>query len=306
MSDFGVFVLALFIFAVLLVFMSVKSVPQGMEYTVERFGKYTNTLTPGLNIIMPIIDRIGKQMIMMEQVMDVPSQEVITKDNAMVTVDGVVFYQVMDAAKAAYEVSKLDWAILNLVMTNIRTVMGSMDLDELLSRRDDINARLLRVVDDATTPWGIKATRIEIKDIAPPKDLVEAMGRQMKAERLKRAAILEAEGLRQSEILRAEGAQQAAILDAEGRKEAAYRDADARERLAQAEARATLMVSEAISKGDIQAINYFVAQKYIEALKHIASAENSKLIFMPLDSSGVIGALGGISELAKEALHKKS
>ena len=306
MSDFGVFVLALFIFAVLLVFMSVKSVPQGMEYTVERFGKYTNTLTPGLNIIMPIIDRIGKQMIMMEQVMDVPSQEVITKDNAMVTVDGVVFYQVMDAAKAAYEVSKLDWAILNLVMTNIRTVMGSMDLDELLSRRDDINARLLRVVDDATTPWGIKATRIEIKDIAPPKDLVEAMGRQMKAERLKRASILEAEGLRQSEILRAEGAQQAAILDAEGRKEAAYRDADARERLAQAEARATLMVSEAISKGDIQAINYFVAQKYIEALKHIASAENSKLIFMPLDASGVIGALGGISELAKEALNKKS
>jgi regulator of protease activity HflC (stomatin/prohibitin superfamily) len=306
MGGFGVFVLALFVFAVLLVFMSVKSVPQGMEYTVERFGKYTNTLTPGLNIIIPIIDRIGKQMIMMEQVMDVPSQEVITKDNAMVTVDGVVFYQVMDAAKAAYEVSKLDWAILNLVMTNIRTVMGSMDLDELLSRRDDINARLLRVVDDATTPWGIKATRIEIKDIAPPKDLVEAMGRQMKAERLKRASILEAEGLRQSEILRAEGAQQAAILDAEGRKEAAYRDADARERLAQAEARATLMVSEAISKGDIQAINYFVAQKYIEALKHIASAENSKLIFMPLESSSVIGALGGITELAKEAINKKS
>jgi regulator of protease activity HflC (stomatin/prohibitin superfamily) len=306
MSGFGVFVLALFVFAVLLVFMSVKSVPQGMEYTVERFGKYTNTLTPGLNIIMPVIDRIGKKMIMMEQVMDVPSQEVITKDNAMVTVDGVVFYQVMDAAKAAYEVSKLDWAILNLVMTNIRTVMGSMDLDELLSRRDDINARLLRVVDDATTPWGIKATRIEIKDIAPPKDLIEAMGRQMKAERLKRASILEAEGLRQSEILRAEGAQQAAILDAEGRKEAAYRDADARERLAQAEARATLMVSEAISKGDIQAINYFVAQKYIEALKHIASAENSKLIFMPLESSSVIGALGGITELAKEALNKKS
>jgi regulator of protease activity HflC (stomatin/prohibitin superfamily) len=306
MVGFDEFVLALFIFAVLLVFMSVKPVPQGMEYTVERFGKYTNTLTPGLNIIMPIIDRIGKKMIMMEQVMDVPSQEVITKDNAMVTVDGVVFYQVMDAAKAAYEVSKLDWAILNLVMTNIRTVMGSMDLDELLSRRDDINARLLMVVDDATTPWGIKATRIEIKDIAPPKDLVEAMGRQMKAERLKRASILEAEGLRQSEILRAEGAQQAAILEAEGRKEASFRDADARERLAQAEARATLMVSEAISKGDIQAINYFVAQKYIEALKDIASAENSKLIFMPLESSSVIGALGGITELAKEAMIKKS
>ena len=306
MGNVDVFFLALFIFAVLLVFMSVKPVPQGMEYTVERFGKYTNTLTPGLNIIIPIYDRIGKKMIMMEQVMDVPSQEVITKDNAMVTVDGVVFYQVMDAAKAAYEVSKLDYAILNLVMTNIRTVMGSMDLDELLSRRDDINARLLTVVDDATTPWGIKATRIEIKDIAPPKDLVEAMGRQMKAERLKRASILEAEGLRQSEILRAEGAQQAAILEAEGRKEAAYRDADARERLAQAEARATLMVSEAIAKGDIQAINYFVAQKYIEALNGIASAENSKLVFMPLESSSVIGALGGITELAKEAMAKKS
>jgi regulator of protease activity HflC (stomatin/prohibitin superfamily) len=218
----------------------------------------------------------------------------------------VIFYQVMDAAKAAYEVSKLDWAILNLVMTNIRTVMGSMDLDELLSRRDDINARLLAVVDDATTPWGIKVTRIEIKDIAPPKDLVEAMGRQMKAERLKRASILEAEGLRQSEILRAEGAQQAAILEAEGRKEASYRDADARERLAQAEAKATYMVSEAISKGDIQAINYFVAQKYIEALKDIASAENSKLIFMPLESSSVIGAIGGIADLAKEAMNKNT
>ena len=302
----GGFVLALLVFAVLMVFMSVKSVPQGMEYTVERFGKYTNTLTPGLNIIVPIIDRIGKKMVMMEQVMDVPSQEVITKDNAMVTVDGVIFYQVMDAAKAAYEVSQLGWAILNLVMTNIRTVMGSMDLDELLSRRDDINARLLSVVDDATTPWGIKVTRIEIKDIAPPKDLVEAMGRQMKAERLKRASILEAEGLRQSEILRAEGAQQAAILEAEGRKEASYRDADARERLAQAEARATLMVSEAIGKGDVQAINYFVAQKYIEALKEIGAANNSKLVFMPLDSSSVIGALGGIGELAKEAMAKTS
>lgn len=305
MSGFGLFVLVLLVLAVLVVFLAVKSVPQGMEWTVERFGRYTNTLTPGLNIIVPVIDRIGNKMIMMEQVMDVPSQEVITRDNAMVTVDGVVFYQVMDAAKAAYEVSKLDWAILNLVMTNIRTVMGSMDLDELLSRRDDINARLLTVVDDATTPWGIKVTRIEIKDIAPPKDLVEAMGRQMKAERLKRASILEAEGMRQSEILRAEGAQQAAVLEAEGRKEAAYRDADARERLAQAEARATLMVSESISKGDIQAINYFVAQKYIEALQNIASSENGKLIFMPLESSNVIGALGGIAELAKEAMAKR-
>ncbi|MCK9634905.1 MAG: SPFH/Band 7/PHB domain protein [Methylobacter tundripaludum] len=298
----GGFVLAFLVFAVLIVFMSVKAVPQGMEYTVERFGKYTRTLDPGFNAIWPIFESIGNKMIMMEQVMDVPSQEVITKDNAMVTVDGVIFYQVMDAAKAAYEVSQLGWAILNLVMTNIRTVMGSMDLDELLSRRDDINARLLSVVDDATTPWGIKVTRIEIKDIAPPKDLVEAMGRQMKAERLKRASILEAEGLRQSEILRAEGAQQAAILEAEGRKEASYRDADARERLAQAEAKATLMVSEAIAKGDVQAINYFVAQKYIEALKDIGAANNSKLVFMPLDSSSVIGAIGGISELAKETM----
>ncbi|GAB4259288.1 MAG: SPFH domain-containing protein [Methylomicrobium sp.] len=306
MSDFGVFVIALFVFAVLLVFMSVKSVPQGMEYTVERFGKYMTTLSPGLNVIIPIIDSIGRKVSMMETVMDVPSQEVITKDNAMVTVDGVVFYQVMDAAKASYEVSNLDWAILNLTMTNIRTVMGSMDLDELLSRRDDINARLLGVVDDATTPWGVKVTRIEIKDISPPRDLVDSMARQMKAEREKRASILEAEGKRQADILKAEGEKQAAILEAEGRKESAFRDAEARERLAEAEAKATMMVSEAIGKGDVQAINYFVAQKYIDALQNVAAADNSKLILMPLEASNVIGAIGGIGELAKEALSKKS
>ncbi len=299
------FVVVVLIFAILLVFMSVKSVPQGEEYTVERFGRYTNTLSPGLNIIMPIIDRIGNKLNMMEQVRDVPSQEIITKDNAMVTVDGVVFFQVMDAAKASYEVNNLEIAVLNLVMTNIRTVMGSMDLDELLSKRDEINARLLHVVDDATSPWGLKVTRIEIKDIAPPRDLVDAMARQMKAEREKRASILEAEGLRQAEILRAEGEKQGAILDAEGRKEAAYRDAEARERLAEAEANATTMVSEAIANGNVQAINYFVAQKYVESLKEIATADNSKLVLMPLEASSVIGALGGISELAKEAMTKK-
>jgi len=301
----GTFAIVVFIFAILMVFMSVKSVPQGDEYTVERFGRYTNTLTPGLNIIVPIIDRIGHKLNMMEQVRDVPSQEVITKDNAMVTVDGVVFFQIMDAPKASYEVNNLELAILNLVMTNIRTVMGSMDLDELLSRRDDINARLLNVVDDATTPWGIKVTRIEIKDIAPPRDLVDAMARQMKAEREKRANILEAEGLRQAEILRAEGEKQGAILDAEGRKESAFRDAEARERLAEAEANATAMVSKAIAEGDVQAINYFVAQKYVDSLKEIASADNSKLVLMPLEAGNVIGALGGISELAKEAMGKK-
>lgn len=306
MGSFGFFVIVFLFFAILLVFMSIKSVPQGTEYTVERFGKYITTLKPGLNIIIPVVDRVGRILNMMEQVLDVPSQEVITKDNAMVRVDGVIFFQIMDAAKAAYEVNYLDLAIINLVMTNIRTVMGSMDLDELLSRRDEINARLLRVVDDASAPWGIKVTRIEIKDIAPPKDLVDSMARQMKAEREKRAQILEAEGLRQAEILKAEGLKQSAILEAEGRKEAAYRDSEARERQAEAEAKATLLVSDAIARGDVQAINYFVAQKYIESLKAVATAENSKLIFMPLEASSVIGALGGISELAKQALSKKN
>ncbi len=305
MAGFSIFVIALLIFAMLLIIMSVKAVPQGDEYTVERFGRYTNTLSPGLNVIVPIIDRIGNKVNMMERVMDVPSQEIITKDNAMVQVDGVVFFQVVDAANASYQVNNLELAILNLVMTNIRTVMGSMDLDELLSRRDEINARLLNVVDDATSPWGVKVTRIEIKDIAPPRDLVDAMARQMKAEREKRAVILEAQGERQAEILRAEGEKQAAILESEGRKESAFRDAEARERLAEAEAQATTMVSEAISKGNIQAVNYFVAQKYVEAIKDIASADNSKLILMPLESSSVIGALGGIGELAKEAMGKK-
>ncbi len=304
-SPFGLFV-AFFVGGVLLLaIMGVKVVPQGMEYTVERFGRYTRTLRPGFHWIVPVMERVGRRLNMMESVLDVPSQEVITKDNAMVRVDGVVFFQILDAAKAAYEVNDLELAILNLTMTNVRTVMGSMDLDELLSQRDRINAQLLHVVDDATTPWGVKVTRIEIKDIAPPKDLVESMGRQMKAERDKRAAILEAEGDKQSAILKAEGERQAAILEAEGRKEAAFRDAEARERLAEAEAKATHMVSQAIAKGDVQAVNYFVAQKYVEALQSIATSPNQKLVLMPLEASSVIGAIGGIGELAKAAFRDK-
>lgn len=300
---FGIFVVAVVVLAVLFVFMSVKSVPQGHEWTVERFGRYIATLRPGLGFILPFIDRIGSKINMMESVLDVPTQEVITKDNAMVSVDGVVFYQVLDSAKAAYEVNNLENAVLNLTMTNIRTVMGSMDLDELLSQRDKINAQLLHVVDDATTPWGIKVTRIEIKDIAPPRDLVESMARQMKAERDKRAQILEAEGLRQAQILKAEGLKQAAILEAEGAREAAFREAEARERAAAAEAQATTVVSQAIASGNVQAINYFMGVKYIEALQNVASAPNQKVILMPLEAANVIGALGGIAELAKDALN---
>ena len=300
-----IFVISLLVLAVVVVMLGAKAVPQGMEYTVERLGRYQRTLSPGFNVIIPVIDRIGAKMNMMEQVLDVPSQVVITKDNAQVTSDGVVFFQVLDAAKAAYEVNDLYRAILNLTMTNIRTVMGSMDLDELLSNRDVINSRLLSVVDDATTPWGIKVTRIEIKDIAPPADLVDAMARQMKAEREKRAAILEAEGVRQSEILRAEGEKQAAILEAEGEREAAFREAEARERLAEAEARATQMVSDAIAKGNINAINYFVAQRYTEALKEIGTADNQKLVLMPLEASSLIGSISGIAEVAKAAMEKQ-
>ncbi len=296
------FVWSVLALAAVLLFMGVKRVPQGSEYTVERFGRYTRTLEPGLNLIVPFFDLVGKKLSMMEQVLDVPSQDVITRDNAMVRVDGVVFFQVVDAARAAYEVTNLEQAIINLTMTNIRTVMGSMDMDELLSQRDKINGQLLRVVDEATSPWGIKVTRIEIKDIQPPRDLVDSMARQMKAEREKRALVLESEGKRQAEILEAEGKKQAAILEAEGRREAAFRDAEARERLAVAEAKATQVVSEAIAGGNLQALNYFVAIKYVEALRQIASAPNEKVLFLPLDASGVMGAVGGISELAKEAL----
>ena len=300
-GGFTLVVIVILGMALVTVFLGVKVVPQGREFTVERFGRYTRTLSPGLHIITPYIESIGARLNMMEEVLDVPSQEVITKDNAMVRVDGVVFFQILDAAKAAYEVSNLERAILNLTMTNLRTVMGSMDLDELLSQRDRINVKLLHVVDEATTPWGVKVTRIEIKDIAPPTDLVDSMARQMKAERDKRAAILEAEGRRQAAILQAEGEKQAQILEAEGRKEAAFRDAEARERAAEAEAKATAMLSQALARGDRQAINYFVAQKYVEAFGRFATSPNQKVVFLPLEVTSLLGSLGGIGEIAREA-----
>lgn len=302
MLGFDIFVIVLIVLAVIIVILAVKTVPQGYNLTIERFGKYVRTLGPGLHFIIPMIDRVGRKLNMMEQVLNVPSQEVITRDNATVTADGVTFYQVLDAAQASYEVNDLENAILNLTMTNIRTVMGSMEIDELLSQRDEINHRLLTVVDNATEPWGVKVTRIEIKDINPPRDLVDSMARQMKAEREKRASILEAEGERQSEILSAEGRKLALVLEAEGRKESAFRDAEARERSGEAEANATRMVSEAVANGSTQALNYFVAQKYVDALKDIASAPNQKVLMMPLEAASVIGAIGGIAELAKEAL----
>jgi regulator of protease activity HflC (stomatin/prohibitin superfamily) len=275
----------------------VRIVPQGYEYTVERFGKYVHTMSPGLGLMVPIIYDVGRKINMMEQVIDVPSQDVITKDNAVVKVDAVTFFQVLDAAKAAYEVANLDQAMAALVQTNIRTVIGSMELDASLSQREEINAKLLSVVDSATTPWGIKVNRIEIRDIQPPRDLIDSMARQMKAEREKRANILEAEGHRASEILRAEGDKQATVLEAEGRREAAFRDAEARERLAEAEARATQMVSDAIASGSTQAINYFVAQKYVEALKAFATSPQQKTLILPMEASGILGALAGITEL---------
>jgi regulator of protease activity HflC (stomatin/prohibitin superfamily) len=300
-GGFEVFVFALLAFLVWGLWSFIKIVPQGLNYTVENLGRYTRTLNPGMHFLIPVIERVAHMMNMKEQVMDIPSQDIITRDNAMVRVDGVAFFQILNAAKAAYEVDMLEPSIINLTMTNIRTVMGSMDLDELLSNRDQINARLLSVVDAATESWGVKVTRIEIKDIAPPRDLIDSMGRQMKAEREKRAQILESEGLRQAAILKAEGAKQAVVLEAEGRKEAAFRDAEARERSAGAEATATKLVSDAISAGNVQAINYFVANNYMKALEALASAPNTKVIMMPLEASSIIGSLGGLAQIAGEA-----
>ena len=296
--------IALLIFAIILIWMTVKTIPQGEEWTVERFGRYTRTLAPGLRFLVPIVDKIGAKVNMMETVLDIHSQEVITKDNVMVVADAIAFYQVVDAAQASYEVRDLERALRNLSMTNIRAVVGSMDLDESLSNRDTINHRLLEVIDEASHSWGVKVTRVEIKDLAPPPDINEAMARQMKAERTKRADILQAEGSKQAAILMAEGERESQILEAEGRKEAAFRDAEARERSAEAEALATQMVSKAIAEGDIQAINYFVANKYTEALRDVAASPNSKTVMIPLEASGLLGSIAGISDIAKAVTGK--
>ncbi|MCH9808854.1 MAG: SPFH/Band 7/PHB domain protein [Alphaproteobacteria bacterium] len=303
-DSLGLLGLVMILLAAAALWSTVKMVPQGYNYTVENFGRYTRTLQPGLHILVPVVEQVGARMNMKERVLDIPSQDVITRDNAMVRVNGVNFYQVLNAAKAAYEVDLLEESIINLTLTNIRTVMGSMDLDELLSNRDHINAQLLSVVDAATESWGIKVTRIEIKDIDPPRDLVDSMARQMKAEREKRAQILESEGSRQAAILEAEGEKRSAVLEAEGRREAAFKDAEARERQAQAEAKATQMVSEAIAAGDVQAINYFVANNYMKALEKLATSPNQKILMMPLEASSVIGSLAGITEIAKETFGK--
>ncbi len=306
LGNLGIFGILMIAFAVAIAWTSVKTVPQGFNYTVENFGRYEKTLQPGLHLLIPVVQQVAYRMNMKEQVMDIPSQDIITRDNAMVSVDGVTFFQVLNAAQAAYEVDQMEASIMNLTMTNIRTVMGSMDLDELLSNRDVINAKLLEVVDAATETWGVKVTRIEIKDIEPPRDLVDSMARQMKAERDKRAQILEAEGQRQSAILAAEGEKQAVVLEAEGRKEAAFRDAEARERAAQAEASATQMVSDAIANGDVQAINYFVANNYMKALEGLAMSNNQKVLMMPVEASSMLGSLAGIAEIAGAAFGDKS